>query len=179
MPIELKKNERICPVCKGAKLVKCPICKGVTGTREVLGGIGYYSRPVITCGQCGGQGEVKCCFCDGAGKVTRLYDFVWQYACSHRTAKDKDPMDALTKDFGGDRGWFIRDMAKLFNIKFCGACEKPEQDCRAGLRQNVENKGVDLCEDCVVEYLNWRPDNAPVEPDVQKFVRWKKFGYPY
>lgn len=51
----------------------------------------------------------------------------------------------------------------------CTVCGKPKVRNR-----NVENKGVDLCDECLVEYqTKWRPEHSPVELDVLRFVRWK------
>jgi len=65
-------------------------------------------------------------------------------------------------------------MAEHDRVKddLCTVCGSPNPS-----NMNVEATGVNLCGSCAVEYMEWRPRYAPVEPDVLWFVRWKR-GYP-
>lgn len=51
----------------------------------------------------------------------------------------------------------------------CSVCGSPN-----ARNTNVEGKGVNLCSEHAVDYQMWRPEHAPVEPDVEGYVRWKK-----
>lgn len=56
----------------------------------------------------------------------------------------------------------------------CSVCEL-KKDESSIFNKNVEGSEYDLCGKCGIEYqIKWRPDYSPTEPNVSKFVEFKK-----
>ncbi len=59
----------------------------------------------------------------------------------------------------------------------CNICELTRSELVSyGFNRNVEDTGVNLCGKHALEYYNWRVDNSVNQPDVRRFVVFKREG---
>lgn len=58
--------------------------------------------------------------------------------------------------------------------KVCSVTEGDKRCPEPPTNFDVEGRGVNLCIKHAAEYqAGWRPENAPIEPDVERFILWK------
>ena len=57
------------------------------------------------------------------------------------------------------------------NEDICTVCGVSENNDPLVFDKNVEGTGINLCGKHAVEYqAGWRPEHAPITPDVERFV---------